>query len=310
MSVWEVTVATIARVAVVPLARDPTVHVPDAYEPCDGVDDTSVSPAGRLSATDTLVAVSAPLFTTETVNVTLELIAGVALLTLFVTRRSESRTSTEALAVLFAEFGSYVVDATDAEFVMFVSTVGVAVIVTDAAPPDGMAASVQVTTPADSEHPADADTKVKPAGSVSVTVGATAVEGPLLVTVTVYVRFCKFRYGPDAGVVTALAIARSATGRTVTVTPPELFAALSSSSVAPAVAVFDSEPVAAGVTTRVTVAEPFFAIEPRPQLTTPAKSVHSPCDGVTEPKVTPAGRVSLNVTLVAPLGPAFATVMV
>ena len=105
-AVGTVTVAMMLNVALVPLARLPTVHVPDAYVPVDGVALTSDNPAGSASATETACAVSGPLLLTVTVNVTLAPTDGVALLTVFVTARSASRASTVAEAMLFAGLGS------------------------------------------------------------------------------------------------------------------------------------------------------------------------------------------------------------
>ena len=114
---YPVTVAVICSVAEAPLASAPTVQVPAAYVPTDGLDDTKVTPAGSASATATPCAVSTPVLVTVTVNTTLDPTAGVASETVFVIARSASGTSTEADAVLLAETGSKVVAETVAVFV-------------------------------------------------------------------------------------------------------------------------------------------------------------------------------------------------
>ena len=106
--------------------------------------------------------------------------------TIFAIERSAAPTMDVASDVaLFDDTRSAVVELTEAVFVIVPAAVGVTVIVTDALPPEAMLARVQVTTPPDALHPADADPNVTPAGRLSVTVGATAVEGPPFVTVKV-----------------------------------------------------------------------------------------------------------------------------
>ena len=117
-AVGTVTVATIPNVAPpAPLARVPTVHVPPAYVPIDGLADTSVNPPGSASATTTDCAASGPLLVTVTVNTTFAPTAGVASSTAFVTTRFASGTLTVADAVLSAGVGSYVELAATAVFV-------------------------------------------------------------------------------------------------------------------------------------------------------------------------------------------------
>ena len=78
-----------------------------------------------------------------------------------------------------------VVAVTDAVFVIVPAVVAITVISIVADPAEGMSPGAQVTTPPASLHPAEADTNVTPAGSASVTIGATAVSGPVFATVTV-----------------------------------------------------------------------------------------------------------------------------
>ena len=162
----------------------------------DGVALTSVRPVGSASATATFVAASAPLFLTDSEKVTLVPRVGVALLTVFVITRSASGMLNAAVAELFPVLESCVVDAMDAAFVSVAREVGVATIVTEAVPPFGMSASVQVTVPDAFVQPEEADTKVNPAGRVSVIVGARAAVGPAFVAVTVNVTFAPSAYGP------------------------------------------------------------------------------------------------------------------
>jgi hypothetical protein len=67
---------------------------------------TSVSPAGKASATLTFVAGSGPRLVRVTVKVTVSPTLGVGLFTIFVTARSAAPGVTVALAVLLAVFGS------------------------------------------------------------------------------------------------------------------------------------------------------------------------------------------------------------
>lgn len=94
-----------------------------------------------------------------------------------------------ALAVSFAGLLSVLIALTDALFVMLPPTLGaVTVMVMDGAGPMARLARVQVTTPAAWLHVQPvpvAETKVTPAGSVSVTVRLLAVLGPALLTLTV-----------------------------------------------------------------------------------------------------------------------------
>ena len=75
-------------------------------------------------------------------------------------------------------------------------------------------------------------------------------------------------------------------------------------------AVFVIEPWAWGVTLIETLALPPIAIVPSGHVTVPDAWEQVPWDGVAETKVTPAGRVSVTVVLVAPEGPALLTLSV
>jgi hypothetical protein len=86
-----------------------------------------------------------------------------------------------ALAELFAEFGSLMLDEALAELVIDPVACGVTVICTLALAPFAIVPSGQVTVPAECEQlPCDgtAELNVTPAGSVSLMDTAGALEGP------------------------------------------------------------------------------------------------------------------------------------
>src|SRR6266480_2807393 len=84
----------------------------------------------------------------------------------------------------------------------------------------------------------------------------------------------------------------------------ELSAGFGSVSLPLIVAVFMSLPAVAGaVALIVIVAAAALAREPTSQVTVPEALVQVPWEEVAETKPTPAGRVSLTVTPVAPSGP-------
>ena len=58
------TVAVIASDAVAPFASVPTDQTVPFHAPCEALDETSVSPAGRVSATETALALLGPWFVT------------------------------------------------------------------------------------------------------------------------------------------------------------------------------------------------------------------------------------------------------
>src|SRR5712692_5613831 len=112
--------------------------------------------------------------------------------------------------------------------------------------------------------------------------------------------------GTDVGEL-VLVTAMSATGVTVVVTEAELLAGLGSGSVALTLAVLVMEGAAAacGVTTMVAVAlfNAMLGRAPTLHVTVPAACEQEPWLALAEKKVTPAGRVSVMVMLVAPPGP-------
>src|SRR5713101_334317 len=119
--------------------------------------------------------------------------------------------------------------------------------------------------------------------------------------------------GTDVGEL-VLVTAMSATGFTVVVTEAELLAGLGSGSVALTLAVLVMEGAAAacGVTTIVAVAlfNAMLGRAPTLHVTMPAACEQEPWLALAETKVTPAGRVSVMVTLVAPPGPLLVAVNV
>ena len=86
----------------------------------------------------------------------------------------------------------------------------------------------------------------------------------------------------------------------------ELLLVSKSDSFALTTAVLLSWPLLEGVTTIVILADEPLTRLPRPQLIVEVP-LHEPCVGVADTKVTPAGKVSLTFTPVAPAGPLFVT---
>jgi hypothetical protein len=93
---------------------------------------------------------------------------------------------------------------------------------------------------------------------------------------------------------------------TAVCTVDELLLMSGSSSIAVTLAVFDNVPGACGVTVMLIIALPPFPTDPRLQVTV-AVPLQVPCDGIAETKLTPPGRVSVTVTLVAGEWPLLAT---
>jgi hypothetical protein len=101
---------------------------------------------------------------------------------------------------------------------------------------------------------------------------------------------------------------KSAEAVTVVLAVALLFALLESAWVAVTLALLVIVPPEVGaVTTIVTVADPALAIVPRLHVTVPALWLQVPWVGVADTNTTPAGKVSVRVTPLAPLGPALLT---
>jgi hypothetical protein len=105
---------------------------------------------------------------------------------LVMARSAEAITWVVADAVLLAAFGSGSLPPTVALLVMVPGVAGaVALIVTVALAPEASEPTLQVTVPEALVQPELADTKVTPAGRVSVTVEPELALGPLFLTVRV-----------------------------------------------------------------------------------------------------------------------------
>src|SRR5438309_1240726 len=101
-------------------------------------------------------------------------------------RSVEAMTEVVADAVLLAAFGSASLPSTVAVLVMVPAFAGaVALMVIVALAPEASEAALQVTVPEALVQPELADTKVTPAGRVSVTTTPVAALGPLLVALRV-----------------------------------------------------------------------------------------------------------------------------
>src|ERR1700730_13866128 len=181
--------------------------------------------------------------------------------------------------------------ATGAVFVIVPAVAGVVTLMVNVAlAPEARLPTVQVTVPAEFVHPVLAETKVTPAGRVSVTVTPVAGDGPLFLATIVYASGLLVL--AVAGAV--LVIDRSADTGVLTVVDAEavLLAVFGSGWSAFTVAVFVIVPAVAGVVTlMVNVALAPLARLATVQVTVPAEFVHPV---LAETKVTPAGRVAVT----------------
>jgi hypothetical protein len=123
-----------------------------------------------------------------------------------------------ALPELFAGFGSAVDAVTLAVFATAVCGARTTIIA-DALPPDGMSVSAHVTIWPAAEHPGDPPWNTSPAGNGSTTFTPTAVSGPALWTINVYVSCCPAITGIGDAVFVS---DRSAAGTTSTEADDEL----------------------------------------------------------------------------------------
>src|SRR5438093_701212 len=242
--------------------------------------------------------------------------------------RSAARTLVVAVAVLLATSGSKVVELTVAVLAIVLPSGAVGLTWTTrvnvAVAPLASVAVVQLTVPVEPAagvvqvQPAGVgiDWKVVSGGSRSFIVTLAAAFGPALLTPIVYVRVPPGRTGSGESL---LAIARSASARTVVVAVAVLLARLGSKVVELTVAVLAIvlPSGAAGLTwtTRVNVAVAPLASVAVVQLTVPVK----PAAGVVQVqpagvgidwKVVSGGSRSFIVTLAAAFGPALLTAMV
>ena len=152
------------------------------------VADRNVTPVGSVSAIVTLAESDGPLFTTTSEYATEPPATTVAGPVLVIARSADAVTVVLTVELLLPGVGSFVVDATAPVLVRTAACAG-AVTVTvmvGAVAPAARAARVQLTETlpvlVQTQPPPAADTKVTPAGRVSVTVRFAASEGPLLTT--------------------------------------------------------------------------------------------------------------------------------
>jgi hypothetical protein len=206
--------------------------------------------------------------------------------------------------MLFVLLGSTVGELTVATLVNVPEAGAVTVTVTLLTWPLVKTPRLQLTTPLVFNPPPVALTNVTPKGSVSVTTTLLALDGPKFVTDIVYTRLL------DAGTLAAPVLPKptSATGVTVVMTGTvTLFVLLGSTVGELTLAVFVNEPLAGAVTVMVRLLTWPPVNVPRLQLTTPLVFTPPP---VALTNVTPNGRVSVTITLLALDRPKFVTEIV
>ena len=220
---------------------------------------------------------------------------------LVMARSAEAVTPVVTDEVLFAGTGSAVVADTDAVLVSepaWAGAVTVSVIVGAVAPVTSVAL-VQVTETLpefEQAHPVPAaDTKVTPAGRVSVTVTFAASDGPLSTTTR--------EYASEPAAVTVggpvLVMARSAEGVTVVVAVAVLLAGFGSGVAEETVAVSVSVAPCAGAVTTTVIARrrgPAVRVGRVHVAETLPLFVHVQPGPVADTNVTPAGSVSVTET--------------
>ena len=149
-----------------------TVPADSEHVPCDGVAESNVTPAGSVSVRLAAVTASGPEFSTMSVYVSCCPSSSGSGESVLVSDRSAAwSTVVSALALLSKGSGSTTRERTLAWFVIEPALCGLTSIVTVALASSARLPSAQSTMPASSEHvPCEgvADSKVTPAGSVSV----------------------------------------------------------------------------------------------------------------------------------------------
>jgi hypothetical protein len=273
---------------------------------------TNVTPAGNTSVTVTPVAVLGPLFVTVIVYINRPpTTTGSGESVLVIDRSACGLMVLDTEPLLLLESGSETPLPTVAVLVMVPDAVAVTTIVTVALAPFPMMPSAQFTVLVP-VHGLPwlgvADTKLTPAGSVSLTDTPVALFGPRLVTVIVYVKFCPTYTMPFD---TVLLIARFADKPLTVVEVVALsFPDTGSATALVTLAVLLRAGFATvGVTTMVTVALAPFARVPIEHVTVDVP-LQLPCDVPVETQFTPPGSVSVMDTPVAELGPLLVTVIV
>jgi hypothetical protein len=224
----------------------------------------------------------------------------------FVTDTSaEAFTIVVSVSLLFPSVGSDVAEVTDTLFVSVPLapglTVPVIVIVTWA--PAASVANVQrLLVPLSGAGVADP--KMNPAGYVSVTTTLAAFEGPALLTTSVYVRACPAITGSG---LSDFVTDTSAEALTVVAWVAVLFPGVRSGVAEVTDTLFISVPLAPALTVPwiVIVTDPPAAIVPSAHTLFPVVGA-----GVADPKMNPAGYVSVTTTPWALDGPTFVTTSV
>src|SRR5712692_9881604 len=276
---------------------------------------TKVTPAGSVSVTVIVAAaVEGPPLVTCSVYVSAPpAVTGSGASLLVIDRSAEAVTVVGAVSQLFSGLGSAVGELTQALLLMLPPSLGaVTTMVIGGAGPGGRSVlRVQVTTPAlcaQTQVLPLALTKVTPAGSVSVTViVAAAVEGPPLVTCSVYVSAPPAVTGSGASL---LVIDRSAEAVTVVGAVSQLFSGLGSAVGELTQALLLMLPPSLGAVTTMVIggAGPGGRSVLRVQVTTPALCAQTQVLPLALTKVTPAGSVSVTVIVAAAVeGPPLVT---
>ena len=227
-------------------------------------------------------------------------------------RSAEAVTVVFAVAVLFPGVGSVVVDETLAVFVSDAACAGevTMIVMVGAVAPVASVGLVQVTDTLPAfvhVHPVPvAETKVTPAGRVSVTESPAPSEGPLFTTTSEYEMPAPATTvaGPD------FVIARSAEAVTVVFAVAVLLPATGSLVVDETLAVFVSDPACAGAVTTTVIVCAVVPVARAGRVhvaDTLPEFVHVHPAPVADTNVTPAGRVSDTERLAASEGPLFTT---
>ena len=290
------------------------VTVPEAcvHVPCVGIAERKVTPAGSVSVSVTPVAVDGPKLWTSMSYVSWSFTAtGFGEPDLETRRFAEGGTTVvTTVELLSLGSGSVSAEVTDAVLVSIAGAPGA--VTTMSTPRDvvlGIEPMLHVTVPDTCVQVpcvGVAETKVTPAGSVSVSVTPVAVDGPALNTLTSYVNWSFTATGSGKA---DLKTERSAEGGTTMVSSVAVLLSRSGSVIAEVTeAVLVRVPgVPGAVTTISTNWVVDLAIESNVQVTVPDRRPQASC-GVTETKLTPAGSVSVSVTSVVADGPALWTV--
>src|SRR5512132_416709 len=157
---------------------------------------------------------------------------------------------------------------------------------------------LQVTTPELSEHVpwrGETETKLTPVGSASTTVIPVAGSGPMF---RILIQYLRRRPTWTGSRLSRILSFRSARPRACTAVFVEsmLFVAFGSPVEEATDAVAAIVPAELGTTSMRTEAPVPAGIGPSKQATVPAAGEQVPCEGIADPKVTPAGSVAVTAT--------------